>query len=97
MTIARTYFMHAKEGHGAALEAALTALADAVRPIAGCSGVDLLRDMVDDRRFLFIEKWDSKEAHENGGNSLPKDALTPVMAVLDGPPDGAYFDYLKTV
>ncbi len=28
---------------------------------------------------------------------LPKEALGPVMAALDGPPDGGYLDYLKTV
>ncbi|HEX7784032.1 MAG TPA: antibiotic biosynthesis monooxygenase family protein [Sphingobium sp.] len=97
MTVARTYFMHAKEGHNATLETALIALADAVRPIAGCKGVELLRDLGNERRFLFIEKWDSEDAHKEGGKSLPKEAFGPVMAVLDGPPDGSWFDYLKAV
>jgi len=97
MTIARTYFMHAKEGQDAALETALAVLADTVRPIAGCSGVEILRDLGNERRFLFIEKWDSEQAHKEGGKSLPKDTFAPVMATLDGPPDGSYFDYLKIV
>lgn len=97
MTIARHYIMHAAEGHDATLETALFALADAVRAIPGSEGVELLRDLGNERRFIFIEKWESVEAHKNARDHLPKDAFAPVGAVLDGPPDGAYFDYLKTV
>jgi quinol monooxygenase YgiN len=97
MTVARVYIMHAMESADATLEAALDALADAVRPIAGCEGVELLRDIGNERRFLFIEKWSDEEAHKAAGPQLAKDVLAPVMAALDGPPDGAYFDYLKTV
>jgi heme-degrading monooxygenase HmoA len=97
MTIARHYLMHAAEGKDATLETALAGLADVVRALPGSEGVELLRDLGNERRFVFIEKWESVEAHKAGGPLVPKDVFAPVMAALDGPPEGAYLDYLKTV
>lgn len=97
MTTARFYIMHAADGKDGALETALRALADAVRPLPGCEGVELLRDSGNEHRFFFIEKWASIEAHKEGGKALGKEALAPVMAALEGPPDGSYLDYLVTV
>lgn len=97
MTIARHYLMHALEGRDAELETALATLADAVRKVPGCEGVELLRDLGNERRFVFIEKWASVEAHKEGGKQIPKEIFGPMMAALDGPPDGSYLDYLKTV
>ncbi len=97
MTVARHYVMHAAEGKDAMLEAALGNLADAVRSVAGCEGVEMLRDLGNERRFIFIEKWESIEAHKSGGKLIPKEIFAPMMAALDGPPDGAYFEYLKTI
>ncbi|RJF90887.1 putative quinol monooxygenase [Sphingomonas cavernae] len=97
MTVARHYVMHAAEGKDAVLETALRQLADAVRGIPGSEGVELLRDVGNERRFVFIERWETVDAHKAAGEHLPKDALAPVMGALDGPPEGAYLDYLKTV
>ena len=94
MTVARHYLMHASEGNDAALESALRALADAVAPLPGCEGVELLRDLGNERRFIFIEKWADVGAHKAAGPLLDKSLFAPMMAALDGPPDGAYFDYL---
>jgi quinol monooxygenase YgiN len=97
MTIARHYVMNAAEGRDAQLETALGVLADAVRNVPGSEGVELLRDLGNERRFIFIEKWTSVEAHKDARNHLDKDVFTPVAATLDGPPEGAYLEYLKTV
>lgn len=97
MTIARVYIMHAAEGKDASLETFLGELADTVRTVAGCEGVEMLRDLGNERRFLFIEKWATVEAHKEAGKVLPRELFSGLMANLDGPPDGAYFDYLKTV
>lgn len=94
MTVARHYIMHAKEGMDAALESALRAVADGVRPLPGCEGVEMLRDLGNERRFVFIEKWADVDAHKEAGKLLDKSLFGPMMAALDGPPDGAYFDYL---
>ena len=97
MTVARHYLMHAAEGRDAELETALGRLADVIRRLPGSEGVELLRDLGNERRFVFIEKWDSVESHKAAGKQIPKEAFQGMMAALDGPPDGAYFDYLKTV
>jgi len=94
MTIARYYMMHAREGADASLESALRALADAVGQLPGCEGVEMLRDLGNERRFLFIEKWTDVDAHKAAGSLLDKSLFAPVMGAVDGPPDGAYFDYL---
>lgn len=97
MTVARLYIMHAGEDKGSALKAALGALAEHVRPIPGCGGVELLRDAENDRRFIFIEKWDSVESHKAAGAQLSKEVMGPVMAAIEGRPDGSYCDYVLAV
>jgi len=97
MTIARHYVMHALEGHEAALETALADVAQTIRDIPGNEGIELLRDLGNERRFIFIEKWDSVESHKGAADHMTQDALVHVMAAMDGPPEGAYLDYLKTL
>lgn len=96
MTVARHYIMHAKVGESASLQTALEALADAVCTLAGCIGVDMLRDIGNEDRFVFLEKWESVDAHKAAGSQLPKELLAPLGSLLDGPPDGAYLDYIKS-
>ena len=96
MTVARLYIMHAAEGKDAQLETALRGVVGAIRGVPGCEGIELLRDIGNERRFIFIEKWDSEESHKAAPGHLPEGLLEPVGAALDGPPDGAYFDYLRT-
>ena len=97
MTVARHYVMHAKAGQSAALETALGKVADLVRTVPGCEGVELLRDTGNEHRFIFIEKWDSEQSHAKALSGMPAGSLDAVQAAMDGPPDGAYFDYLKRV
>lgn len=97
MTIARHYVMHAKEGMEAALEAALHVVIDAVRPLPGSEGVELLRDIERGGRFMFIEKWVDVDAHKAAGKMLDKSVFAPMIAAMDGPPEGAYLDYLCAV
>ena len=94
MTIARVYYMHAKEGMAPELEAGLRTLADMVTRMSGSRGVEMMRDSGNERRFLFIEKWDSIAAHKAGQAEFAKLDIRSVLAALDGPPDGSYFDCL---
>ncbi len=94
MTVVCYYVMHAGENKAGALEIALTTLAGIVRPIAGCEGVQLLRDLGNDRRFVFVEKWLSVEAHKASGAHVPKEAFAPIMGLVESPPDSGYLDYL---
>jgi quinol monooxygenase YgiN len=94
MTIARIYRMQAAEGRGDELAQALADLATIVTGIAGCHGADLIRDVAAPEQFLFIEKWDSIEAHKAGGAALPKGSFAAVGAAMAGPPESAYGTYL---
>lgn len=96
MTVARHYVMRAADGKAEALEQALRNLADTVRTIPGSLGVELLRDQADASRFFFIERWESVEAHKDGGKSLPKEAMAPVGAALAGAPEASWLDCLAT-
>jgi len=96
MTVARIYYMHAKEGMSAELETGLRKLVDLVMDnLEGCRGVEVLRDLGNERRFMFVERWDSEEAHQAGAAAFGKLNLGSVLEALDGPPDGSYFDSLS--
>ncbi|MCW2338525.1 quinol monooxygenase YgiN [Sphingobium sp. B2D3A] len=94
MTVARLYIIPAADGKSAEMEAALTALSGTVKAADGCEGVELMRDLGNEHRFIFIEKWASEEHHAKSLASLPEGALDGVQAAAGGPPDGAYYDYL---
>jgi quinol monooxygenase YgiN len=82
--------MQAADGQGEALAAALTALAQEVSALPGCGGVECLVDLSNGDRFVFIERWESVEAHKAAGALLPKAAMAPVMAALADRPVGSY-------
>lgn len=97
MTVARLYIVPAAEGRSAQMEAALEGVADLVRSRPGSEGVEVLRDLGNEHRFILIEKWESEEAHAASLAGLPEGSLDAVKAAAGGPPDGSYFDYVKTV
>jgi quinol monooxygenase YgiN len=97
MTIARHYVMIASDGQEGALQAALSALADAVRSLPGSEGVEMLRDCASPQSFIFIEKWASINAHKTAGAQLSKELMRPVMGAFAQKPVGAYLDYLRTI
>jgi quinol monooxygenase YgiN len=94
MTVARIYIIPAADGKSAEMESALVALSAIVSKADGSEGVELLRDLGNEHRFIFIEKWVSEEHHAAGLAALPDGALNGVQAAAGGPPDGAYYDYI---
>ncbi len=96
MTVARLYIVPAAEGKSAEMESALQGVAKVVSKADGSEGVEVLRDLGNEHRFILIEKWASEEHHAKSLASLPEGTLDPVKAAAGGPPDGAYYDYLKS-
>jgi quinol monooxygenase YgiN len=92
--IARVYQLISADGKDRALLDALIALARVVQPLDGCLGVELLRDSTQSKKFLFIEKWRTVEAHKAAGASLPRASFGAVMEELAGPPESSYQEYL---
>lgn len=91
MTIARQYGMIAVAGTADQMREVLIALAQAVRGLAGCLGVELLQSESDETRFQFIEKWESVEAHKAA--PFPKEAMAALKPLLAGPPVSDYLRY----
>lgn len=97
MTVARHYVMHAKAGMEDGLETALRNLIEAVRPLPGCEGVELMRDIENTARFVFIERWADVAAHKAAGPLLDKALFAPMMAAVEGRPESAYLDYIHVI
>lgn len=92
--IARGYIMMARPGEETALSDILVELSALVGKLEGSGGIDILHDRNNPQRFLFLEKWTDEAAHKAAGSHLPKELMGRLMATLDGPPDGAYYDYV---
>jgi len=95
MTISRFYLMTAKEDHVGALHEALIGLAEKVRALPGCEGVEIGQEAEDPHRFHFVERWGSIEAHVEGGKMLGKAAIAGVRAAVALPPYGTYLNAVK--
>lgn len=95
MTIVRHYTILAVDGKNVDLEAALNKLSDAVSVIEGCEGVELLRGLDQDHRFIFIEKWSDVSAHVEGRKSLDRSLVAAMMELVDRAPESAYFGYRR--
>ena len=89
MGYVRLYRMTARDGMGPALRAALEALASRVAALSGSAGTELFEDAEKPGQFVFLERWTSADAHQDGGKLLGKEAFAPIMAVLNGPPESA--------
>ena len=95
--IARHYIVEAKPEMADALQGELDRLADTVRAIPGSLGFELLRDIENTDRFIFIEKWKSVEAHKGALAHIPRESFAGLMAAVAGPLAGSYLEYVKTV
>jgi len=92
MAVCRYYLMTARDDQVDALRTALVDLAEAVKTIPGCRGVEILQEQDTPTAFHFIERWDTIEAHKDGGKQLGKDASADVRAVIARPPVSAYLN-----
>ena len=59
--------------------------------------MELLKDRDDPDRFVFLERWESVEAHGGAAKGLTPAVMGPVMEALAGRPDGCYLESLLTV
>jgi len=88
MAIVHTYDMAAASAKADDLGAALEALAEAVKQIAGSQGAMVLRDVKEPNRFLFLEFWADEASRKAAGSQLPKDVMGRIMGATAGNPIG---------
>lgn len=94
MALVHTYQMTARAGSEDALAAALEALGEAVKDIAGSQGAMVLQDRKEPQKFLFLEFWDGEDSRKAAGSQLPKDVMGRIMAAQGGPLQMADWDRL---
>jgi quinol monooxygenase YgiN len=94
VTFAKQLVMQAAAGRSSVLESALRVVADAIRTLPGCVGVDVMRDVDREGRFILVEKWVSSDAQKAAVGSLPAEILTPVRDSFDHPPESIYLDFV---
>ncbi|MDG2002826.1 MAG: antibiotic biosynthesis monooxygenase [Novosphingobium sp.] len=92
MAIAHSYDMTARTGSEEALGAALEALGEAVKAIAGSQGAMVMRDRKEANRFLFLEFWEDEASRKAAGSQLPKEVMTAIMGAVGGPLRMADYD-----
>jgi quinol monooxygenase YgiN len=92
MTITRIGEMKAREGQEAALRSFFeTVIMPALDRSEGLQSYHLLQNQVEPTRFIFIELWDSIEAHKESVNNIDPRQIETVMKLLADKPWGEYY------
>jgi quinol monooxygenase YgiN len=92
MTITRIGEIKAQTGQEEALRDFFeTVVMPALDTSAGMQSYHLLQNQVDPGRFIFIELWDSVEAHQVSVNNIDSRQIENVMKLLSDKPRGEYF------
>ena len=94
MSISRQYELLAAEGKIETLAAALVELRAKVRPLHGCTNVEIYQDDAKRSIFFFIEHWASRDLQAEGGKALGKSAFQAVFECLASPPVGRFLQAL---
>jgi quinol monooxygenase YgiN len=92
MTITRIGEMKAQKGQEKALLSFLeTVVMPALDASAGMQSYHLLQNQVDPTCFIFIELWDSIEAHQASVKNIDPRQIEIVMKLLADQPRGEYY------
>ena len=92
MTVTRIGEMKARQGQEAALRAFFdTIIVPAVQSSPGIQSCHLLQNQDEPTRFIFIEVWDSIEAHQASAKNIDPNQIDRVMKLLADTPRGEYF------
>jgi quinol monooxygenase YgiN len=92
MTITRIGEMKAQKGQEKALRSFFeTIVMPALDASAGMQSYYLLQNQVEPTRFIFIELWDSIEAHRASVKNIDPGQIEIVMKVLTDQPRGEYY------
>lgn len=92
MTITRIGEMKAKNGQEDDLRVFFeTVVMPALGTATGMQSYHLLQNQADPTRFIFIELWDSIEAHQASARAIDPRQIENVMKLLASPPLGEYF------
>ncbi|WP_394204268.1 putative quinol monooxygenase [Shewanella waksmanii] len=69
----------------------LQSLAEHICQSEGNLGYQVLRDEAVADKFMVIEHWQSKQAHQDSLAAYPKEQMAAVMPLFAGAPSGQYY------
>ena len=92
MTITRIGEMKAQKGQEDALRTFFeSVIIPAIKKSDGIQSYHLLQNHAEPTRFIFIELWDSIEAHQASVKNIDPRQIENVMKLLTDSPRGEYF------
>ena len=89
MSVTRVNQFHARSGQEEAMRGRLQAIVSGLRATAGCEACSLLQDVAEPVRFVVIEVWESREAHQAAVKAIAPEEL---QAFMVEPPRGGYLE-----
>lgn len=89
--IVRVGHFQAAAGQSAELYQFLLSLSDHISQSAGNLGYQVLTDDESSDKFMVIEHWQSKQAHQDSLAAYPKEQMAVVMPLFAGMPTGHYY------
>lgn len=58
---------------------------------AGCLSCQLLHSQDDPTKFVIIEVWEDRAAHQASVRNIPPEKLAAIRPLLAAPPTGSYY------
>ena len=91
MSITRINHFSAKPGSGDALYALIESFLPMIRESDGCLSAELKRGVDDSDQLVVVEVWRDQDAHRASAANVPPGTFEKAMALMAGPPSGAYY------
>ncbi len=91
MRVVRMNAFMAKEETVGELREFLNSIIPYIEGSTGCLSCRLLHSQEDPKRFVVIEEWESKEAHQASAQNIPVKDVEHVINLLAAPPGGEYY------
>ncbi|WP_413581279.1 putative quinol monooxygenase [Bdellovibrio sp. HCB288] len=92
MSVARINKFIAKNNSTDELRAFLSEVCTHIRKCPGNLSAELVQSQENTSEFLVIERWTTKEAHQNSAKEIPAEQLQKVSGLLADKPTGTYFN-----
>ena len=91
MSVTRINHFTAKAGSGDELFDLIESFLPHIRESAGCQSVRLMRNVENADEIVVVEVWDDEDSHRASAQNVPPGTFEKAMALMAGPPRGAYY------
>jgi quinol monooxygenase YgiN len=92
MSVTRVNQFRAQPGREAELRERLENIVAGLRATEGCEACSLLQDVEESGRFVVLEEWQSREAHQAAVQGIETGDLQAFIALLAEAPTGGYVE-----